>query len=345
MQSYAVRERESMRLIAPDHPEQFFVEYSQHFAPLNPFHALASSQFPAGKVYTQDQLVPQRELVGTEYYEDFLLQWGTESGIGMALSDRPYIRSTLFLQCTRREFEAKNARWLRIFGALSPHLVRAIRYVEQAANNQILSDSLGIALDCMDQYVFIVNRRGEVLNCNALAKAVTEEGRSIGLDRAGRLVLRDAATQQQLKVALSAACNVGRAAEHIGGEFPLRDQYGVLAYAVRVTPCVLPATYDSLISPDASIGIGFATVIISKLRPATSADAGVAAEILGISKAESKVVIALLNGQTLSNYAAATGHSIHTVRTQLKSAMLKVGVTKQAALVAIAGRALAVRPR
>jgi DNA-binding CsgD family transcriptional regulator len=60
----------------------------------------------------------------------------------------------------------------------------------------------------------------------------------------------------------------------------------------------------------------------------------------GFSRAESQLVAALAHGTTLSAYAEETARSVHTIRAQLKQALLKADCHKQAELVALVSRLL-----
>lgn len=59
---------------------------------------------------------------------------------------------------------------------------------------------------------------------------------------------------------------------------------------------------------------------------------------LGFSPAETALTLALADGRTLAEHAAERGVSLETVRSQLKGAMSKAGVSRQAELVRLAMR-------
>ena len=53
----------------------------------------------------------------------------------------------------------------------------------------------------------------------------------------------------------------------------------------------------------------------------------------GLTKRESQVVVEVSNGKSIQNIAISEIKSIHTIRNQLKRAMAKLGVARQAELV------------
>src|SRR5258708_23559915 len=59
------------------------------------------------------------------------------------------------------------------------------------------------------------------------------------------------------------------------------------------------------------------------------------AEFFGLSRAESRLAMALLAGKVLRDIAAASGVQVTMGRTQLSSILRKVGVTRQAELIRI----------
>jgi len=62
-------------------------------------------------------------------------------------------------------------------------------------------------------------------------------------------------------------------------------------------------------------------------QPATLRDA------FGLSRAETELALALLEGQTLAEYAACRGVSLPTVKSQLRSLFARTDSTRQAVLV------------
>ena len=59
------------------------------------------------------------------------------------------------------------------------------------------------------------------------------------------------------------------------------------------------------------------------------------AELFGLSRAESRLAMALLAGKALRDIAADSSIQITTARTQLSSILRKVGVTRQAELIRV----------
>jgi DNA-binding NarL/FixJ family response regulator len=54
--------------------------------------------------------------------------------------------------------------------------------------------------------------------------------------------------------------------------------------------------------------------------------------LYGLTSAETRLLLALLDGACVSGYAESAGVSLNTVRSQLKSILLKTGCRRQAEL-------------
>lgn len=57
------------------------------------------------------------------------------------------------------------------------------------------------------------------------------------------------------------------------------------------------------------------------------------AQIFGLTKAEARLTVAIVNGMTAAEYSAANGVSIHTAYSQIKAILAKTGVRRQSELV------------
>ena len=56
-------------------------------------------------------------------------------------------------------------------------------------------------------------------------------------------------------------------------------------------------------------------------------------QLFGLTAAEARLTAALVEGNSVKEFAEATGVSLNTARTHLKNLFIKVGVKRQAALV------------
>lgn len=93
--------------------------------------------------------------------------------------------------------------------------------------------------------------------------------------------------------------------------------------------------------PPAAVAWPLLFVVARALMPSDPAGAEAIERFLGVTTGEARAIAALCQGVSPSAYAQARGLSRHTVRNQLKSAMAKAGVRRQADLVRLAVSCLA----
>jgi len=79
----------------------------------------------------------------------------------------------------------------------------------------------------------------------------------------------------------------------------------------------------------------FVVIIFPIALPSTSPSPEILQGLYRLSKAEARVASAILEGRSLNDLAGPPGPSIETLRTQIKSAMTKIGVRRQRDLVAM----------
>jgi DNA-binding CsgD family transcriptional regulator len=77
---------------------------------------------------------------------------------------------------------------------------------------------------------------------------------------------------------------------------------------------------------------GIAMFIFESKRNIEVSTSGVA-RIFGLTKAEARLTVGIVNGMTAAEYSAANGTSIHTTYSQIKGILSKTGVRRQAELV------------
>jgi DNA-binding CsgD family transcriptional regulator len=169
-------------------------------------------------------------------------------------------------------------------------------------------------LDQIDVPCLLLEARGRILVANAPAKALLAEGTFIGgaVDRRLHLVgpdadgalarfLADLPKVERLDIPLGASSNGG-------------------GLSISLRPANASASPGNLPLVVAVIGSGGH----DRLAAARSR--------FNLSEAETQVVGAIASGQSVSEFAQRRGVSVNTARNQLRSAMLKAGVSRQVQL-------------
>ena len=254
--------------------------------------------------------------------------------IGVVLQKDSRRMALLGIAPNERALHKDTAKYVRQLELLAPHLSRAIEMNRLAARAGFAERALEDALDAIPAAAFLLDGSGRVLVASALAQSLMREERVVGLTGHGRLQ----ASRTQDKRAFEAALAAGAAlVPRPPVPVPLASTTSGRTFLVWV----LPARSNVGATPTG----GSPTVEFYRPRTVlvivTSADKGrtvpveVVMAALRLSAAEARLVTALCTGQTLAEYAEATGLSRNTVRNELAAVFEKTGTRRQAELVAL----------
>ncbi|MBX3497463.1 MAG: PAS domain-containing protein [Parvibaculum sp.] len=223
----------------------------------------------------------------------------------------------------RGHFEKRELRALERF---SQHLQRAARLHIDLARSELASARFATTLDRLADAVFVCDRDGRILHMNEAGAALIGRGDAL---RATGGVLRPAAAEAGMAFVRAA---------HAAAE-PRSDETAQPSLTLRGPPGTLPllARFHTLprgLGPDAR---GEVLIVVRDPNLPAHHDE-TALRSLGFSPAETALTLALADGRTLAEHAAERGVTLETVRSQLKGAMSKAGVSRQAELVRLAMR-------
>ncbi|MBX3493689.1 MAG: helix-turn-helix transcriptional regulator [Parvibaculum sp.] len=220
-------------------------------------------------------------------------------------------------------------RELRTLERLSHHLHRAARLHIDLARSELASARFETTLDRLADAVFVCDRDGRILHMNEAGASLIGRGDTL---RAIRGTLRPAAAEAGMAFVRAAYA----AADPLLGEtarpsLALRGPEGTLPLLARFH------TLPPGLGPDLRNMRGEVLIVIRDPNlPARHDETALRA--LGFTPAETALTLALADGRTLAEHAADRGVTLETVRSQLKGAMSKAGVSRQAELVRLAMR-------
>lgn len=183
-------------------------------------------------------------------------------------------------------------------------------------------------VDRLPQAVLRVDARGRVLYANDLAMLLLRRGDGLAYGAGQRLRAEYADDAAKLQA------SIARAAQGSGGIcLSLRRRSGAAALQV----CLTPPGADEL--PEGA-------VLLTLHDPAWPAPAPVPAlmQMYQLSESEARVAAALAEGHCVQDIADQHKVKVSTVRTQVKNALEKAGVRRQAELVAVVSRLPLLRP-
>src|SRR5215831_15171538 len=159
--------------------------YQHYFAARNPWMqaAMRNEFFNAGAVVTSQQVLPDTELLKTEYYNDFLRRLDLHNLTGAMLLQEPGALSHLSILRPRR-MGGFGPREVRILRTITPHLRRAFRIHQKMAHAAWERNAIGEVLDRVPFGVVLIGSGGKVLRVNRSASEVlsSRDGLSLKQD-------------------------------------------------------------------------------------------------------------------------------------------------------------------
>ena len=137
--------------------------------------------------------------------------------------------------------------------------------------------------------------------------------------RNGKLRLRQRRLDARLRSAMAWA---------VGISGPLMSRRGAVPLVVET---IAGATRVSWVVAE---DVGSALVILDDLRPIADRIAN-AAQVFGLSQVQSRVALAVSEGHSLADFAKDANMTVNTAKTHMRRVFEKVGVSSQAALIAV----------
>jgi DNA-binding CsgD family transcriptional regulator len=270
-----------------------------------------------------EELVSHSELLRSEWY-DYCekLDWFHCLGIGVSIGkdlvggigfhrpqfDKPY-----------DETDRRKAQFLL------PHIERALQIQHRIA---ALTQEREIALDVLDGLavgILFVTSDARVLFANRVAERTLQGADGLSASR-GRLRIQDPKHRQHFERL------VGEAAQTSAGK-------GTKAGGVISVATASGRQLSLLVSPFRSMSMGYgpavpaAVVIFSDPHAETATPDKTLQTLFDLTPAQTRLVMALLAGQSLAEYARSAGISINTAKTQMRRVFAKTGYDRQVDLV------------
>lgn len=223
---------------------------------------------------------------------------------------------------SHREGHAE-AQVKEIVAKIAPHVRTAVRtqMITEGQGAQLIAG----AMEAASLAVFVCDRSGCVMARTAATEALLEAG--VFRLVAGRL---HAPRGRESAAIEEAVLRAGRAPHP--GEAPFMGAF------VLTTRDGRPLVVDVVRLPRREHGFGFdaCSLVIARTGPRTpSQERSVLTAGFGLTPAEADVAIMLLAGRTAEEAAVARGASFNTVRSQIKSAYAKLGVSRFAEMAAL----------
>ena len=297
--------------------------YINHFIRCNPLLETRDLP-PALRVMTDEQKLPKREFVRTEFYNDHLRHFDLHSLLILRLAlSLPFTTTITVCRPARREpFGQADVRTAR---RIQPHLIRAYRLAERFRGMVSLQGTREALLELSAHGVFVLNGKGIVRYANRAAEALMAGAAGLGVTNG---ILRTASPDSTRKLhALIAAASEPDAERRSGGTMAI-VRSGRRPLSITVAP--IRVEQSPLFGMSAS-------VLVSVSDPETEIEAPpkLLRDLFGFTPAEARVAGHLLAGCDPREAANRMGVSYYTVRAHLVRMFDKTATNRQAELVSL----------
>lgn len=296
--------------------------YQEHYGSIDVW-AMRGRSKPAGYVCTSESLCPPKELASTEIYNDFLVRYGIVHGMfGLVENHAPRWASvSLYRGVPAGEFRVSD---LEILNLLIPHIQRAFKLHFQFSELKAHSEGIEAALNMLAAGVIFLGAGGEVLLMNKSGEDVLNCGDGLLLKK-GKVstTVQGESARLQAMIAGAAQTATGGGLSAGGTILISREKRRPLSVTVAplressLTFSQRPATALFISDPDRNLEL----------------PADLLKRCYGLTPAEARLAMVLLQGHPLKEAADRCGVSHNTAKSQLKSIFLKTQVQRQGELI------------
>jgi DNA-binding CsgD family transcriptional regulator len=303
--------------------------YEQHFHRMDVWAQRAAHK-ELGRIFNSQELISDAEFVRTEFYNDWCRKADIFQVIGSVFRVSDGAISVLGIHRPKRSNQYGEGE-RHLLGRIFPHVERAVRLYQRvsvaAVERQATLDTLartGLA-------TLVVGRNGLLLYVSPDAHLLLGDNDPLTVT-AGKLVAKQPVMAKRLAQAIETAVDVAS------------DRDGMPARAIALPRADrLPLTV--LVAPFRPARDGFGAqapaAILFVRDPERGTRTAALQDLFDLTSTEACVAAALSDGHSVDTFAAANGVSINTVKTHLKSVMLKTGTRRQAELVSLVLRTVA----
>ncbi len=301
--------------------------YTNYYVKLNSWTA-DFAYYDVGCAVSVHDIVPRAVTMRSEFYQDWLRPQKLENGITLSIfkENLRYMNISMLSEDVDDETQQRNVSFLQ---ALSPHLRRSGQISRQIAGLTFTSTAMERAFDHLDRGVMLLHADGRPFYFNNQAKQDLDLADGLMLHDDGRIGCQYEALETQLYGAIAQAADTARGAGLSAGEvmaIPRRD--ALMPWSLMIAP--VTARSLDLGQPEGAVAL---FLIDRNRKPGLSAVSLRSA--LRLTAAEARAAIALAEGKSPEEIAKDQGSAILTVRTHLRNAMAKTGISRLPELVAL----------
>lgn len=323
--------------IAADAPEDVIERYTEYYWKVDP-GASAIPFLPEAEIVDYRRIISESEFKSSEFYNDFLVESGAEQVHLLKLWQED--ASVSNLSVVYRDASVSEREDTKIvLSAILPHLRRAVRLDRRLFELEVEVGDRVAALDRIDKPVFILDEYGRVRFANYLADELLGSRDGLALEK-GRLVGAKPSETTKLERLIDSALRP----EILGSDIPVE--------AIQIFRPSFKRPYSVLAAPlavDSSLSLPGtrARAVVTIIDPEHIAipEDAVLRGAFGLTPAEARLAAHLGTGLPLDKCAETLSITIETARSRLKDIFRKTETNRQAELVMLVHRTLAIMRR
>ena len=213
---------------------------------------------------------------------------------------------------------------LAVLQSIAPHLQAALVVHHRLKALESRISDLETALDQLQTALILIDAKGRSILANQAARHICDRPNSLRLS-AQRLTALDPTENSRLSGIISRAISAGiRKSAQFGGA-TLISRPGKRPLQILAAPFFT----QSKAFPKGSVAVVF--ISDPEQKPAVLSE--ILHTLYGLTEAESRLAISLLDGKSLAEAADSIGVGRETVRSQIKSALHKTGTARQGEMI------------
>jgi len=303
--------------------------YAEHYWEFDEWTRRGLPRLRGGKVLIGAEVWPERELLRSVFYNEFLEQHNIRSVASIAMGNLPreFEALSVYRSNTDQEFTMEEAAVLLM---LQPHLQTALATRRRLAGLESRLNDLENAFNSLESAVVLLNAAGRVVFVNAAAHSILSRGDGLFLGKGNQLATRRAPESAKLRELISKAICTAMGNDPLGGGVMPFPRLGKRPLHLLVSP--LCSTNP--MSPQSAV----VAVFLVDPEQNETVPADVLRTLFGLSRAEARLALSVLGGNSLSETAALNCVSRETVKSQMSAVLAKTGTRRQGELIRLLAR-------
>ncbi len=303
-------------------------DYARYYAAFDAYRPILDAA-PSATWVRLAECLPDSALRRNAWYNEYVLGCGIADIVGARLFDTDSHSAVFGIQTAIRR-PPLTAADLRQLDELFPTVAKAARLQHDLAGLATKSAVARAALDQLAAGVIVSDGSGRIIEMNRAAEQILRVDDGLTA-RNGQVCARRVFEAGKLARLIAAAAAPKTTVS--AGRMLVARHSGKASYVLTVVPIRGVGALER--GPLALI------LVVDQEQPDVSAHD--LSDLFGLTRAESRLAAALMDGRKLHDIAAGSGLKITTLRTQLRSVLKKVGVQRQADLARVLSTVRGVR--